>query len=244
MFKFKALLNLPMQFSHYDVSLTFEIIASLNAQTDASIEANISQYRTEGPEVEEHEISAEDNAYHIVEYYMGLDSGSVDLDDMFTSYYPSVTRRSVFLTLYGMLEHDFEKLCNGFARIHNAPVRLSDLKGSGFERCDLYARKIIGMKTSDHYSAVKKVTKLRNACAHNDARFVSNDNKPIPELLELMATFSNELVQDGEQVNFKAGSLQAMTDILKNYFNDVQEALTAHKTPDVFAELRKQTLGK
>ena len=49
MFEFKALLNLPMQFSHYDVSLTFEIIASLNAQTDASIEANISQYRTEGP---------------------------------------------------------------------------------------------------------------------------------------------------------------------------------------------------
>lgn len=239
MFKFEVLMNLPLQLSHYDVSLTFEIIASLNAQTDAAIAANINQYYTEGPEIEEHEISAEDNAYHIVEYYMGLDSGSVDLDDMFTSYYPSVTRRSVFLTLYGMLEHDFEKLCDGFARIHNAPVKLSDLKGSGFERCDLYARKIIGMQTSNYYSSVKKVTKLRNACAHNDARFVSNDGRPISELVDLMRIYSTELVQDGEQVNFKAGSLQAMTNILKNYFNDVEEALKARKVTNPFIGLHK-----
>ncbi|WP_324701237.1 hypothetical protein U9K49_22825 (plasmid) [Pantoea agglomerans] len=235
----KVLAMLPSQFSHYDISLTFEIIDSLNAQTDASIEANINQYRKEGPEIEEHEISAEDNAYHIVEWYMGLDSGSVDLDEMFTSYYPSVTRRSVFLTLYGMLEHDYEKLCNGFTRIHNAPIKLSDLTGSGFERCDLYARKIIGMQTSGHYSSVKKVTKLRNACAHNDARFFKNDGQPIAELEVLLRTHSEVLGRDGEQINFKAGSLQAMTRILKNYFNDVEKALKAHQTPDPFKELRK-----
>ncbi|WP_166654440.1 hypothetical protein [Rahnella sp. BIGb0236] len=239
MFKIEALMNLPIQFLHYDVSLTFEIIDSLNAQTDASIAGNISEYRTKGPETEEYEISADDDGYHVVEYYMGLDSGSVDLDDMFTSYYPSVTRRSVFLTLYGMLEHDFEKLCNGFARIHKAPVKLSDLRGSGFERCDLYARKIIGMKSSNHYSSVKKVTKLRNACAHNDARFVCNNDSHITELVDLMRTYSTEFVQDGKQVNFKAGSLQAMTDILKNYFNDVQEALKVHKIPDPFIEFRQ-----
>lgn len=239
MAKFEVLQNLPMQFLHYDVSLTFEIISSLIAQTDASIAANISQFRTAGPDIEEHEISAEDNIYHVVEYYMGLDSSSVDLDDMFTSHYPSVTRRSVFLTLYGMLEHDFEKLCNGFTRIHSAPVKLSDLKGSGFERCDLYARKIIGMKPSSHYSSVKKVTKLRNACAHNDARFISNDGTPLTELVDLMHTFSAELVQDGKQVNFKAGSLQVMSEILKNYFNDVEEALKSHKGPNPFIEFGK-----
>lgn len=225
---------LPSQFSHYDISLTFEIIASLNAQADASIEANVNQYRKEGPEVDEHEISAEDNAYHVVEYYMGLDSGSVDLEDMFTSYYPSVIRRSVFLTLYGMLEHDYEKLCNGFARVHEAPVKLSDLKGSGFERCDLYAKKIIGMTTSPHYAMVKKITMLRNACAHNDARFVTNDGQPISALEELMHIHNEVLVRDGQQVNFKAGSLQVMTGELKKYFNDVETALRAHQTPNPF----------
>lgn len=225
-------MNLPIQFLHYDVSLTFEIIDSLNVQTEASIAGNISEYRTKGTEIEEYEISAEDNLYHVVEYYMGLDSGSVDLDYMFTSYLPSATRRSVFLTLYGMLEHDFEKLCNGFAKIHNAPVKLSDLRNSGFERCDLYARTIIGMEPSNHYSAVKKITRLRNACAHNDARFVSNDNTPIPELIYLMRTYSTEFVEDGRQINFKAGSLQTMTNILKNYFNDVQAALKVHKISD------------
>jgi len=235
----KVLAMLPQQFSHYDMSLTFQIIASLNAQTDASIEANISRFHSEGTETEEYEISAEDNAYHIVDYYMGLDSASVDLDEMFTSYYPSVTRRSVFLTLYGMLEHDYEKLCNGFTRIHNAPIKLSDLTGSGFERCDLYARKIIGMQTSGHYSSVKKVTKLRNACAHNDARFLTNDGRPITELEVLLRTYSEVLGRDREQINFKAGSLQTMTSILKNYFDDVEKALKAHPTPDPFKALRK-----
>lgn len=229
--KLLAGLALPSQFLHHDVSLTFDIIASLNAQTDASVEASIEKFRLEGPEVVEHEISAEDNMYYYMEYYQGLDSSSVDLDDMFTSYYPSVIRRSVFLTLYGMLEHDYEKLCNGFAKGHDKPIKLSDLKHSGFERCDLFARKIIGMPTSPHYGMVKKVTKLRNACAHNDARFVENDEKPINELVELMNNYPDLLVRDGKQINFKAGSLQAMTNILRGYFDDVEKALKAHKSP-------------
>ncbi|MDU4129478.1 hypothetical protein [Pantoea sp.] len=239
--KLLAGLTLPSQFQHHDVSLTFDIIASLNAQTDDSVEASIEKYRLEGPEVEEHEISAEDNAYYYMEYYQGLDSSSVDLDDMFTSYYPSVIRRSVFLTLYAMLEHDYEKLCNGFAKRHEESVKLSDLKHSGFERCDLYAKKVIGMPTSPHYAMVKKVTKLRNACAHNDARFVENDDRPISELEDLMRTFPDLLVKDGKQINFKAGSLQAMTSILKKYFNDVEEALKvkAHQLPNPFYKFRE-----
>lgn len=234
--KFWAGFTLPPQFLHHDVSLTFEIIASLNTQTDAYVEAGIEKYRSEGPEIEEHEISAEDGAYYYMEYYQGLDSSSVNLDEMFTSYYPSVIRRSVFLTLYGMLEHDYEKLCNGFAKGHGKSVKLSDLKHSGFERCDLYAKKVIGMPASDHYSMVKKVTKLRNACAHNDARFVENDDRPIRELEDLIRIFPELLVKDGKQINFKAGSLQAMTKILKDYFNDVEKALKAqaHLMPNPF----------
>lgn len=231
--------DLPHQFTHYDVSLTLEIIDTFIAQTEESIRSNVVNYRKNGPEEIDIEISEVDGIFHTIDYYMGLDSVSVDLDDMFTSYYPSVTRRSVFLTLYGLLEHDFEKLCNVFAKVHNAPFKLSDLKGSGFERCDLYARKITGMPTSPHYAMVKKVTKLRNACAHNDARFVANDMRPIPELVDLMRIFSEELGKDGEQVNFKAGSLQAMTGVLKNYFNDVEKALKAYPTPDPFKEFSK-----
>lgn len=234
-----SLLNLPTQFPHPDLSLTFQIIGSLNAQTDASIVANVSHYSTVGPEIEEYEISAEENLYHRVGYYMGLDDVSVDLDDMFTSYYPSLVRRSVFLTLYGMLEHDFEKLCNGFARVHNAPVKLSDLKGSGFERCNKYARKYIKMPTSSNFAMVKKVTTLRNACAHNDARFVRNEDEPIEDLQELMRLYPTLLVRDGKEVNFKAGSLQALTRILKKYFDDVEQALKVHEAPDPFIGFSK-----
>jgi len=232
-------LHLPLQFAHYDVSLTFEIIASLNEQTERSITANTRRYQKIGPKSEEYEISAEDNLFHVVDYYMGLDSGSVDLEEMFTTYYPSVMRRSVFLTLYGMLEHDFEKLCNGFTKVHNAPKALSDLRGSGFERCNHYARKFIDMPTSIHYADVKRVTRLRNTCAHNDARFIGNDGQPIVAVEELMRNHHKVFSRDGEQVNFKVGSLKAMTRILKSYFNDVEKALRNHKAPDPFIAFRK-----
>jgi len=228
-----------MQFPLHDIGLTFQIIASLNAQTDESIRANVGKYILVGPEIEHYEISAEDNLFHSVGYYMGLDDSSVDLNNMFTSYYPSLMRRSVFLTLYGMLEHDFEKLCNGFARVHDAPAKLADLKGSGFERCHKYAKKYIKMPTSSHFAMVKKVTKLRNACAHNDARFIGSDGVPIRELEELMHTHAKVLVRDGKEINFKEGSLQAITRILKSYFDDVEEALKAHKAPDPFLAFRK-----
>lgn len=225
---------LPHRFMHYDVSLTLDIIDTFIAQTETSIAENIRQFQIQGPETTEIEISPEDNIYQTIDHYLGLDSASVDLDDMFTLYYPSVTRRSVFLTLYGMLEHDFERLCNGFARLHRTPVTLGDLKGHGFERSDLFARQIIGMQSSSHYQMVKKVTKLRNACAHNDARFVENDGRRIAQIEALMQIYPEQLCPDGEQVNFKAGSLQSLTSILKNYFNDVEEALRRRPEPNPF----------
>lgn len=110
-------LHLPLQFAHYDVSLTFEIIASLNEQTERSITVNTRRYQKIGPKSEEYEISAEDNLFYVVDYYMGLDSGSVDFRG--NVYYLLSQRYAslCFLTLYGMLEHDFEKLCNGFAKV-------------------------------------------------------------------------------------------------------------------------------
>ncbi|KKB02713.1 hypothetical protein [Pantoea anthophila] len=231
--------NFPPQFLHTDVSLTLSIIDSFINQTEVSIAESVEKFYQNSPEEIELDFRDDEGNFISIDYYMGLDSSSVDLHDMFTSYYPSITRRSVFLTLYGMLEHDFEKLCNGFANHHGAPVKLSELKGNGFERCDLFTRKIIGMPTSEHFSLVKKVTKLRNACAHNDARFVENDGRPIRELEELMRLHPEVLVCDQKQVNFKEGSLQTLTAILKNYFNDVEKALKALKKPDPFIAFHK-----
>lgn len=225
--------------SYSGINLTFDIIDSLNEQTDSLISANIKRYQCEGPEIGEIEISAEENLYDQYEFYMGLYSGSVDLDDMFTSYFPSLIRRSVFLTLYGMLEHDFEKLCNNHSRRLSLSVKLSDFKGSGFERCDLYARKIIGMKVSGNYNLVKKITRLRNSCAHNDARYIQNDGQTISEVSDLMSSFPEELVADGNQVNFKARSLQRMTEVLRNYLKDVLTALGEHEYPNPFTGTSK-----
>ncbi|MDT0178138.1 hypothetical protein Q9R34_19120 [Enterobacter sp. BRE11] len=225
--KARGLKALPPQFSHYDINLTFDILRTFNYQIELSIEKAVDSYKESGPETLGYEETGDpdEGNYHCIDYYMGLYSNEVDLDDMFITYYPSVTRRSAFLTLYGMLEHDYEKLCNGFAKSKNLRVNLSDLKGSGFERCDLFARKFMGMPTSRHMNMVKKITKLRNLCAHNDARFITNDGQEIKEAIALMEENPLYFDKDINQVNFKAGCLVFITHEFRHYFKDVEDAL-------------------
>ena len=72
---------------------------------------------------------------------------------------------------------------------------------------------------------IKKITKLRNACAHNDASFVSNDGNDIREIKDLMVRIDTVFSADGKQVNFKNGALHILTDELRKYFTDVDAAL-------------------
>lgn len=223
------LTKLPSQFNGYDITLTFQIIESFNFQTEMSILNSLDDYRDIGPESVDIQISPEEDfPYQTIDHYMGLYSNDVDLDNMFKDYYPSVTRRSAFLTMYGMLEHDFEKLCNAYTVTKQSNIKLSHLRGSGFERGDLFARTIMGMKSSKHFSVIKKITKLRNLCAHNDARFLTNDNQEINEAVDLMREYPELFGKDGNQVNFKAGCLDFFKFSFRNYFNDVEQALLSH----------------
>jgi len=221
--------KLPSFFHSYDVSLTFEIIKSFNHQIEMSILTSLDDYRDVGPEPLGIDIDdSEQIDYQVIDHYMGLYSNEVDLDDMFTKYYPSVTRRSAFLTMYGLLEHDFEKLCNAFSAKKGLKVKLSDLRGSGFERGDLFARTLMNMEASSCFPYIKKITKLRNMCAHNDARFITNDNQKIKEAIFLMEEYPQFFEEDGNQVNFKGGCLSFFTEVFRDYFNDVEKALKNH----------------
>ncbi|ENE3235851.1 hypothetical protein ABNA11_004876, partial [Escherichia coli] len=178
MFKFSS------KFPVFDFSLTFDIIETLITQSESSIEKAITEYNEKGPEEYIIHVSPEEGIYQSTSFYMGLESSSVDLDDMFLMYYPSLFRRSVFLTIFGMFEHEIEKFCNNFARRHQTPIKISDLKGSGFERSHLFIKKLLGMGVSPHYSTIKKITRLRNSCAHNDAKYIENDGQNITLILE------------------------------------------------------------
>ncbi|MDF7198173.1 hypothetical protein NLR37_23685, partial [Escherichia coli] len=100
------------QFPIFDFSLTFDIIETLITHSESSIAKGIAEYKDKGPEEYIIEISPEDGVYQSIDHYMGLTSSSLDLDEMFLEYYPSIIRRSVFLTIFGIFEHEIEKFCN------------------------------------------------------------------------------------------------------------------------------------
>ncbi|KAA5704353.1 hypothetical protein F3G27_27010, partial [Klebsiella pneumoniae] len=86
-------------------------------------------------------------------------------------------RRSAFLNIFGLLEHEMENFCNIYSKEKKTNVKLSDLKGSGFEIIDLFLKKILGLTSSTNYNEIKKIIKIMNSCAHKDARFVTNEKK-------------------------------------------------------------------
>ena len=43
--------------------------------------------------------------------HRGLDESSWDLKEIFEEYFPSLQRRSAFLTVWGFLEHQLDQLC-------------------------------------------------------------------------------------------------------------------------------------
>lgn len=213
----------------FDFSLTFDIIEALIMQSESSIEKGIAEYKEKGPEEYVIDISPEEGLYQSIDHYMGLDSSSVDLDEMFLEYYPSVFRRSVFLTIFGMFEHEIEKFCNNFANRHQTLIKISDLKGNGFERSHLFIKKLLEMRVTTHYPTIRKITKLRNSCAHNDAKYIENDGQNSKLIIELMDANPDIFRKDGKQVLFMSGALTMVLNAFKSYLTDVEQAVEEYE---------------
>jgi len=206
-------------------SFTYDLMRSFITQTEETIQVSIDKFNADGPEQHEIEIDASENIYQYTEIYMGLDSHSVELGDIFTSHFPSLQRRSAFLTLFGTYEHEIDKLCSNYAKNHETNVNLSDMKGSGLERAHLFIKKVIGLNDSASFSKLRQIVKLRNACAHNDARYVENDGQEMIQLRKLMIAQSDCFSEDGKQVLFHHGALEFVLKCFDEYIKEIESIL-------------------
>jgi hypothetical protein len=218
-------LEIPRPLFTFD--FTYNLMRSFIRHTEESIHTSIVAYRENGPEVEEIEICAEDGIYQCIEHYQGLDSQDVFLDDIFTNYFPSVQRRSALLTLVATYEHELERFCDIFANQHNTPVRLNELKGQGLERVHLFVKRIIGLQNSNAFPNIKKIIKLRNSCAHNDAKICGKDGQPIVAIEELINDETIDLTQDGTQVHIAEGFLLYVLNQFDAYTNEINQTIKA-----------------
>lgn len=207
---------------------TRELMDGFIVQTESSIKSNIESFKADGTEEFEIEISAEEGIYQYVETYMGLDCFTVDLEDVFTSHFPSLQRRSALLTLVATYEHEFERFCLVIAEKHNKLKQFERLKKDGKKGFELYQeflKRGMNIKGCTKYAPIKRLVKLRNSFAHNDARFVSASGGDIREILELLRQTTGLFATYGKQVVMLEGALEYAHDCFKDYIKELAQRI-------------------
>ncbi|WP_350627680.1 hypothetical protein [Pseudoalteromonas sp. CAL260-MNA-CIBAN-0059] len=211
----------------FTFDFTYNLMNSFILHTEESIETSIAAYKENGPEVVEIEICADEGIYQYVEHYKGLDDQDVLLSYIFESYFPSIQRRSALLTLIATYEHELERFCDIYAERHNTPVKLNELKGQGLERVHLFVKKIIGLKHSNTFPTIKRIIKLRNSCAHNDAKVIEKDGRPIKAIEELINDETVNVSRDDEQAHIEKGFLTFVLKQFASYTNEIHTTIKA-----------------
>jgi hypothetical protein len=206
-------------------NFTYNLMRSFIKHAEETVQKSIDEFKTNGPETFEIEICAEDNIYQHVEHYMGLDNADVDLAEIFTLYFPSLQRRSSFLTLFGTYEHEIEKFCINFAKREQTYISLSDTKYKGLERSHLFIKKVVGLTDSAVFIELKKIIVLRNACTHNDARFINNDGKEIIQITQLIDSVPILLAKENNEVLFKNGFLLHVLNLFDSYIKEIEAVI-------------------
>lgn len=208
----------------HDFAFTLDIINSLIISTEDIICAGIKKFYEDGPETAMIEQYEEFDYY--VELYQGLDSDTVNLEEIYTKYFPSLVRRSLFLTCYGMLEDEVDRFCIAHSRSIDFKIGFKNIKNSGFERSRMYITNMLELNNTRLLETkLICLIKLRNSCAHNNGRFLENDGRRMSQLDILFQQYSNQFEEDNNEVLFKGGSVQVLIDFFKEYIHAIDTKL-------------------
>jgi len=66
---------------------------------------------------------------------------------------------------------------------------------------------------------------LRNSCAHNDARFITNDKQEIPAIIRLIDAQPDVLAKDNNEVLFKDGFLLYVLNLFDSYIKEIEAVI-------------------
>jgi hypothetical protein len=169
----------------FDISAWYETDVSGTLELLGGFVRGVEQQAQESPvrykQYKETHVHVDEDGSHLVELYQGLDDWSWDLQKTFERYFPSLQRRSAFLTVWGMFENELNKLCDRYKDERRLQRNVSDLRGTGIDRATEYLKKFVGLKlnnsTSPEWKQVTKVRNLRNVIVHRDGSLRRSDGQ-------------------------------------------------------------------
>jgi hypothetical protein len=161
--------------------------------------------------------------------YNGLTSDEWDLYGVFSEYYPNLHRRSAFLTLVGIFEHELNKLCEHCREQFNLNEPVPAF--GGLERATKYLKQhadIVTHKNTLPWCDIKKIQVLRNAFAHQDGRAFGK-NGDISSIFQHVKENKFLSIDERKEVIIHEGYLDYVRETYFQYFellnNSIQERL-------------------
>src|SRR6266404_1002649 len=142
--------KVPLNWYQYDVSFSIELMRSFVQSVEELAANSILKYQTKKSEGG----------------HQGLDEDTFDLREIFETYFPSLQRRSALLTVWGMFEHELDRLCLLYQSGRGLAPLASNSRDKGIDRSTVYLEDVAGLeglKASSQWDYLKIVQRIRNA---------------------------------------------------------------------------------
>ncbi len=217
--------QVPANWFKYEVSFSLQLLDSFIETTESQIDLSIFEFSNKiGTEQIGDLASLEES--NIVEIHKGLDDSTYDLKGIFNEYFPSLQRRSAFLTLYGFLEHELDRLCLIFKNNLNERIGHRDLKDLGIERSIKYLTLVANLdfdKSKSEWGAIKSIQKIRNNFVHNDGKLTDLDGNI--KNAESQYVASNPYLAGSKEIEVKKGFLSFVLEKFLEFFQYIDQLI-------------------
>jgi len=213
--------KVPLNWYRFDLKFSIELLEVFVKNAESQIDLSIQEYSKKKKTLVLDEMP-ETNTARIIDIHQGLDSESWDIDGIFKEYFPTLQRRSAFLSLYGFLEHELDKLCMLYKKSQNQNVDFRDLKDLGIERSVKYLMIVARLpieKGDNKWRNIKSIQKIRNLIIHNDGKLIDLDS--LPRKTEQRIVSDNEFLSGENEINIQKGYLLYVLETFDSFFKYV-----------------------
>jgi hypothetical protein len=203
--------NIAINWYQYDVSFSLELLETFAKGVEQQAADSILKYRSSVP---------------TEAGQRGLDPQTWDLTIIFEEYFPTLQRRSAFLTIWGFLEHELDKLCLLYQSEKGFKLSFSDLSAKGVDRSTAYLEKVVGLaglKISKEWEDIRTIQRIRNVVAHADGKLQHPNGQTRDEIIRDMMKVG--FLKGESDLILEEGFLLKVIDIGNNYFRRIAAAI-------------------
>jgi hypothetical protein len=199
----------------YDATFSVDLVTSFVSGIEKQAAESVASYK---------------DIQNTADGHKGLDRESWDLENIFGEYFPSLQRRSAFLTVWSYLEHQLDQLCLFYQSEKKFRLSFMDLSGQGIDRSTAYLEKVAGLqglKASEEWDVLKTLQRIRNVIVHGDGKLRDHKGKLKDELIADMKKVG--FLTGDEEILVAEGFLSQVIHTCDNYFRLIEKAVYAEQ---------------